>query len=113
MAPSAPVRGAAQGGNPNRRRRMLRERQRPPPDIFPVEPWSLGAIRFDRDLALEFLGQAETMLTLANGYLGIRGMQEEGRPVWEAGVFLNGFHELRRSPMANMPTGSRASARAS
>lgn len=74
---------------------MLRERQRPPPDIFPVEPWSLGAIRFDRDLALEFLGQAETMLTLANGYLGIRGMQEEGRPVWEAGVFLNGFHELR------------------
>ena len=74
---------------------MLRERRRPPSDIFPVEPWGLGGVRFDRELAHAFAGQAETMFTLANGYLGIRGMPEEGHPVREPGVFLNGFHELR------------------
>jgi hypothetical protein len=35
------------------------------------------------------------MFALANGYLGIRRMPEEGRPVREPGVFLNGFHEFR------------------
>jgi alpha,alpha-trehalose phosphorylase len=35
------------------------------------------------------------MFALANGYLGIRGTPEEGRPVREPGVFLNGFHEFR------------------
>ncbi|MFL5283253.1 MAG: glycoside hydrolase family 65 protein [Rhodopila sp.] len=74
---------------------MLRERYSPPPDLFPAEPWALGSVRYDRKLAREFAGQAETMFALANGYLGIRGMPEEGRPVREPGVFLNGFHELR------------------
>jgi alpha,alpha-trehalose phosphorylase len=35
------------------------------------------------------------MFALSNGYLGIRGMPEEGRPVREPGVLLNGFHEFR------------------
>ena len=74
---------------------MLRERLIPPPDIFPTEPWAAGAKGLDPKLAWEFAGQAETMFALSNGYLGIRGMPEEGRPVREPGVLLNGFYEFR------------------
>ena len=74
---------------------MLRERHLPPPDIFPAEPWALGTRRYDAKLAREYAGAAETMFALSNGYLGIRGTQDEGRPVREPGVFLNGFYELR------------------
>ena len=74
---------------------MLRERRLPPPDIFPPEPWALGILRFDPKLSREYAGAAETMLALSNGYLGIRGTPDEGRPAREPGVFLNGFYELR------------------
>src|SRR3954451_16124329 len=74
---------------------MLRERLIPPPDIFPAEPWAAGAKGLDPKLAWEFAGQAETMFALSNGYLGIHGMPEEGRPVREPGVLLNGFYEFR------------------
>jgi alpha,alpha-trehalose phosphorylase len=74
---------------------MLRERRLPPPDIFPPEPWALGTVRFDPQLAREYAGAAETMFALSNGYLGIRGTQDEGRPAREPGVLLNGFYELR------------------
>jgi alpha,alpha-trehalose phosphorylase len=43
--------------------------------------------------AHEFLAQAETIYALANGYLGLRGDFEEGTPVSNPGVFLNGFYE--------------------
>lgn len=74
---------------------MLRERRQPPRDIFPVDPWILAAVRLDSKLADEFVGQAETMFALANGYLGIRGTFDEGTPTQEPGVFLNGFYEHR------------------
>ena len=74
---------------------MLRERRVPPLDIFPAEPWAVAAVQLDPRLVKEFAGQAETMFALANGYLRIRGAPEEGRPVREPGVFLNGFHEFR------------------
>ena len=74
---------------------MLRERLNPPLDIFPTEPWALAVVRLDKRLAREFAGQAETMFALSNGYLGIRGMPEEGRPVRNPSVLLNGFHEFR------------------
>jgi alpha,alpha-trehalose phosphorylase len=74
---------------------MLRERRLPPPDIFPPEPWALGGVHFDPALSRDFAGQAETMFALSNGYLGIRGTPDEGRPLQEPGVFLNGFYELR------------------
>ena len=74
---------------------MLRVRRVLPIDIFPVRPWTLDAIRFGPELATEFTGQAETMFALANGFLGIRGVLEEGEPVHEPGVFLNGFYEQR------------------
>jgi alpha,alpha-trehalose phosphorylase len=74
---------------------MLRRRRSPPRDIFPVDPWSLSVVKFDAALAAEYVGQAETMFALANGYLGIRGTMDEGSPVDEPGVFLNGFYEHR------------------
>ena len=41
----------------------------------------------------EFLAQLETMLSLGNGYLGMRGCPEEGGPNAENGTFINGFYE--------------------
>src|SRR4051812_11763534 len=38
-------------------------------------------------------GALESILAVANGYLGIRGVPDEGRPAHEPGVILNGFHE--------------------
>src|SRR5262245_26928235 len=74
---------------------MLRPRHLPPPDIFPTDPWIFGAIGFDAERVKQFVGQAETMFALSNGYLGMRGTFEEGTPASEPGVFLNGFYEHR------------------
>ena len=35
----------------------------------------------------------ETLFTVANGYLGMRGNPEEGRDAYAHGTFVNGFHE--------------------
>ncbi|GJE72691.1 glycoside hydrolase family 65 protein [Methylorubrum podarium] len=74
---------------------MLRPRLNPPTDIFPPNPWAIEAIRYDGALARDFTGQAETMFALSNGYLGMRGITDEGVPVREAGTYLNGFYEHR------------------
>lgn len=73
---------------------MLRERLLPPPGSFPEDPWVLENVELDGG-AEEFVGQAETMYALSNGYLGLRGTFYEGAPVAQAGVFLNGFYEYR------------------
>ncbi|QIQ88312.1 glycosyl hydrolase family 65 protein [Erythrobacter sp.] len=74
---------------------MLRARRDPPRDVFPPDPWGLAAVHFDTDWLLGYVGQAETMFALSNGYLGIRGTMEEGHPVEEPGTYLNGFYESR------------------
>ncbi len=74
---------------------MLRSRRYPPRDVFPIDPWALAAVRFDGDLFRNYVGQAETMFALSNGYLGLRGTMDEGAPVEEPGTFLNGFYETR------------------
>ncbi len=74
---------------------MLRARRHPSRDVYPIDPWSLAAVRFDGDGPLDHVGQAETMFALSNGYLGIRGTIDEGTPVEEPGTFLNGFYETR------------------
>ncbi len=74
---------------------MLRSRFAPPPEMFTTDPWRVGAIRFDAKLAEQFVGQAETLFALSNGYLGLRGMMEEGTPVKQPAVLLNGFYEER------------------
>ncbi|QBI20940.1 glycoside hydrolase family 65 protein [Egibacter rhizosphaerae] len=66
-----------------------REPEPLPEHIFPVDPWRLVERRFDRNL----LDRTETLFAVANGYLGMRGNPEEGRPVHDHGTFVNGFHE--------------------
>ncbi len=66
-----------------------RERLNPPEYVYPAEPWRMVEKRFYPRL----LGPVETFLALSNGYLGMRGTPEEGRPVVERGTFINGFYE--------------------
>ena len=56
---------------------------------FPVDPWRLVETGYDPD----DLGLTETLFTVGNGYLGMRGNPEEGRPTFVHGTFVNGYHE--------------------
>jgi alpha,alpha-trehalose phosphorylase len=66
-----------------------REANPPPPHLFPPDEWRIVEQRYSRAHA----DAAETLFCLGNGYLGLRGSPEEGRPVLLAGTFVNGFHE--------------------
>jgi alpha,alpha-trehalose phosphorylase len=56
---------------------------------FPVDEWALIESRFDeRDL-----GVTESLFSVGNGYLGLRGNYEESRDYHADGTFINGFHE--------------------
>ena len=69
---------------------MLHHRElRPPPHDYVAEEWGWTEHRFHP----EFMAETETMLALGNGYLGMRGLPEEGGPVAQFGTFVNGFHE--------------------
>ncbi|MGC3995259.1 MAG: glycosyl hydrolase family 65 protein [Propionicimonas sp.] len=57
---------------------------------FPIDPWALRETRYDGD----DLGVTETLFSVANGYLGLRGNVEEGRDAFAHGTFINGFHEV-------------------
>lgn len=56
-------------------------------DRYPVDPWRLVETRYDQE------GVSETLFTVANGYLGLRGNHVEGRGAHEHGTFVNGLHE--------------------
>ena len=56
---------------------------------MPQHPWQL----IERTLDPEDLGHTETLFAVANGYVGIRGTPEEGRPAHQHGTFINGLHE--------------------
>lgn len=56
---------------------------------FPLDPWRLVEQRFGAD----DLGTTESLFSVANGYLGMRGNVEEGRESYSHGTFINGFHE--------------------
>ena len=61
----------------------------PPEHIYPPDPWRIVESRFSR----EHVDRAESIFALSNGYLGVRGTFEEGRPALLPGTFVNGFHE--------------------
>jgi alpha,alpha-trehalose phosphorylase len=63
---------------------------------FAVEPW---AIR-ETELALDVLSQSESLFTLSNGHIGLRGNLDEGEPHGLPGTYLNGVYELRPLPYA-------------
>ena len=51
------------------------------------------AARRDAATDPDDLGVTETLFTVANGYLGMRGNPEEGRDAYAHGTYVNGFHE--------------------
>ncbi|SJN15970.1 Maltose phosphorylase / Trehalose phosphorylase [Microbacterium esteraromaticum] len=54
---------------------------------YPVDPWRLIETRYEED------GVSETIFSVGNGYLGLRGNHIEGRGAHEHGTFINGLHE--------------------
>ena len=56
---------------------------------FRLDPWRLVEV----DQRSDHLGVTETLFSVANGYLGMRGNPEEGRDSHAHGTYLNGFHE--------------------
>ena len=58
-----------------------------------VEPWRVRELAFDP----ERLAAHESVFALGNGYLGVRGVLDEGAPPGARsvpGTYLNGFHEV-------------------
>ena len=68
---------------------LKREIVRPPEHLFPADEWRIVESRWTD----EFGARTETAFALSNGYLGIRGSLDEGRPAFAPGTFVNGFHE--------------------
>ena len=60
-----------------------------PQHLFPTDEWRIVEARHSE----AYYEQCETVFALSNGYVGVRGTFDEGRPVQEPGVFVNGFHE--------------------
>lgn len=54
---------------------------------FPVDPWRLIETHYSEE------GATETLFSVGNGYLGLRGNHIEGRGAHEHGTFVNGLHE--------------------
>jgi alpha,alpha-trehalose phosphorylase len=65
------------------------ERVKPPTQDYPPDEWSL----IEKAYRQEFAAQMEAVLALGNGYLGMRGVPEEGGPSVQNGTFVNGFYE--------------------
>ena len=65
------------------------ERIIPPPHIYIADAWNMIEKKFNP----EFLDQTETIYSVGNGYLGMRGCPEEGGPNFENATFVNGFYE--------------------
>ena len=56
---------------------------------FPVDEWALTETRFDPS----DIGVTESIFSVGNGYLGLRGNYEESRDAHVNGSYINGFHE--------------------
>ncbi|HEU4540387.1 MAG TPA: glycosyl hydrolase family 65 protein [Jiangellaceae bacterium] len=61
----------------------------PPEHIYPPDEWRLVEARYSDEL----VDRAEAVFSLGNGFVGVRGTFEEGRPATAPGTFINGFHE--------------------
>ena len=60
-----------------------------PRSSYGSDPFKIVERRFTPD----YIPQVETLFTLANGFLGVRGSVEEVRPVHSRATLMNGFHE--------------------
>jgi alpha,alpha-trehalose phosphorylase len=61
----------------------------PPRHIYPGDEWRIVEARWPGD----FRDRSETIFALSNGYVGVRGTHEEGRPALFPATFVNGFFE--------------------
>jgi alpha,alpha-trehalose phosphorylase len=61
----------------------------PPEHLYPTDDWRVVETRYSE----LYHDRAETGMALSNGYVGIRGTFDEGRPSLSPGTFVNGFHE--------------------
>ena len=69
---------------------MLKQKiELPPVHLYPADEWRIVEARYSDD----FVGLTETVFSLGNGFVGVRGSFEEGRPAAVPGTFVNGFHE--------------------
>ena len=68
---------------------LMRELRRLPEHVYPADAWRIVEARFSN----RTFDRAETIFALSNGYLGLRGTFDEGRPAVSPGTFVNGFHE--------------------
>jgi alpha,alpha-trehalose phosphorylase len=63
---------------------------------FTVEPWCIR----ESELRIDALGPTESVFTLSNGHLGVRGNLDEGEPHGLPGTYLNSVYERRPLPYA-------------
>jgi alpha,alpha-trehalose phosphorylase len=63
---------------------------------YGAEPWSLTETFLD----LNLLAQSESVFTLSNGHIGLRGNLDEGEPYGLPGTYLNSVYEDRPLPYA-------------
>src|SRR6266536_2891778 len=68
---------------------LKREIVLPPEHLYPPDEWRIMEARYSD----EFVDRTETVFSLGNGFVGVRGSFEEGRPALSPGTFVNGFHE--------------------
>jgi alpha,alpha-trehalose phosphorylase len=61
----------------------------PPEHLYPTDEWRIRETRYSE----RYFARAETAFSLSNGYVGVRGTFDEGRPARSPGTFVNGFHE--------------------
>lgn len=57
--------------------------------VYPIDDFALVETEYNPSMT----ANTETLFALGNGFLGMRGGFEEGRPSASPGVFVNGFHE--------------------
>ncbi len=65
-------------------------------DDFPIEPWCLR----EPELDLDRLARTESLFTVSNGHIGLRGNLDEGDPHVLPGSYLNSVYEQRPLPYA-------------
>ena len=63
---------------------------------YSVDPWRLTY----RGLNEDAMGQMESLFSLANGHIGLRGSLDEGEPRQIPGTYINGVHEEIPMPYA-------------
>jgi alpha,alpha-trehalose phosphorylase len=69
---------------------MLKRDIVPPPEhLYPPDEWRIVETAWTP----QYSDRAETVFALANGYVGIRGTHDEGRPSLAPETLISGFHE--------------------